>query len=160
MTFPRLMTGTAAVLAIAAAPMGAMAQATTAPSAPQAAQEAPVTPPTGDETAQSPDGAAPSMPGGVEVAEYSGEEIDAFAEAVIDVSEIRDQYAPQMQKAQNEQDQKAIVEEANAEMKAAIEAVDGISLDKYMAINRAATTDQDLNRKIVRRIQELTQNAG
>jgi hypothetical protein len=89
---------------------------------------------------------------------FEDAQIEAFASAVIDVTEIRDRYAAQLQEAQSEEDQQALIEEANAKMRSAIEETDGLSFDDYMAINRAASMDQELNAKIAQRLEKMQQS--
>lgn len=86
-------------------------------------------------------------------AEYSGEDLDAFAAALMEVTTVREKYNPMLQSAESEEQQEAIVEEANAEMTAAIEGTDGMTLDSYLEIAQAASEDEALNQRIVDRLQ-------
>ncbi|SLN52426.1 hypothetical protein ROJ8625_02643 [Roseivivax jejudonensis] len=92
---------------------------------------------------------------------FEDAQIDAFASAVIEVTEIRDQYATELQGVEDETAQQELIDEANAEMRSAIEATDGLTMDDYMAINRAASMDEDLNQRIAQRLEEMqTEDAG
>ncbi|ETX13992.1 hypothetical protein OCH239_05920 [Roseivivax halodurans JCM 10272] len=115
----------------------------------QSEQSAPAT---GDETTAQSDQQTPV---------FEDEQIEAFASAVMEVTEIRDQYASQLQGVEDEAQQKEIIEEANTEMRAAIEETEGLSFEDYMAINRAASMDEELNQKIAQRLQEMqSEDAG
>lgn len=89
---------------------------------------------------------------------YSAEELDAFAAALIEVAGVREKYTPLLQSAETEEQQASIVEEANAEMTDVIEGTDGIDIDGYLKIAEAASEDQELNQRIVKRIQGQDEN--
>lgn len=89
-----------------------------------------------------------------------GATLDAFAQAVVEVVEVRDEYAGRFEAADSDADRQAIAEEANQLMVAAVEAVDGMDLGTYLAIIEAAQADADLNQRIVSRIENLTGDAG
>ncbi len=89
--------------------------------------------------------------------EYSGEELDAFAAALVEVSVVREKYNPLLQSAETEDQQAAIIEEANAEMMEAIENTDGMTMDSYLEIAQAASEDEALNERIVTRLQADSQ---
>lgn len=140
-------TPTAFVMAQEADPTGEtpMTQAPESSTAP-AQSEAPDAATAPDQTAQSE--SAPETP------VFEDEQIDAFASAVIEVTEIRDDYAQQLQGVQEETEQQKLIEEANAEMRSAIEDTDNLSMEDYMAINRAASMDEELNQKIAQKLEE------
>ena len=85
---------------------------------------------------------------------YSAEELDIFTTALLEVAEVREKYTPVLQSAETEDQQAAIVEEANAEITQVIEETDGITLDRYTEISQAASKDQGLNQRIVKRVQD------
>lgn len=85
---------------------------------------------------------------------YSAEELDIFTNALLEVAEVRQKYTPLLQSAETEDQQAAIVEEANAEITQVIEETDGITLDRYTEISQAASEDQGLNQRIVKRVQD------
>lgn len=87
-------------------------------------------------------------------ADYSSAELDAFTTALMEVSVVREKYSPMLQSAQTEEQQAAIIEEANAEMMEAIEATDGMTMESYLEIAQAASEDEALNDRIVSRLQE------
>jgi len=86
---------------------------------------------------------------------YSAEEIDIFAEALLQVADVRQKYTALMQSAETEDQQAAIVEEANSEITRVIEETDGITIDRYTEIAQAANEDQGLNQRIIKRVQSM-----
>ncbi|MDZ7710742.1 MAG: DUF4168 domain-containing protein [Roseovarius sp.] len=86
-------------------------------------------------------------------ASYSAEELDTFAEALLQVADVRQKYTALMKSAETEDQQAAIVEEANTEITRVIEDTDGITLDRYTEIAQAASEDQGLNQRIIKRVQ-------
>lgn len=87
--------------------------------------------------------------------EFTGEKIDAFAVALLEVSKVREKYNAVLQRAQDEEQQRAIIEQGNAEILGAIENTDGVSVDEYRAIATAAQEDPDLNERIMARVETL-----
>lgn len=88
-----------------------------------------------------------------EAGEYSAQELDAFTNALLEVASVREKYTPLLQSAETEDQQAAIVEEANTEITEVIEATDGLTMDSYLEIAEAASEDQALNQRIVKRVQ-------
>lgn len=88
-------------------------------------------------------------------ASYSAEELDTFAVALLQVADVRQKYTTLMQSAETEDQQAAIVEEANTEITRVIEDTDGITLDRYTEIAQAASEDQGLNQRIIKRVQSM-----
>jgi Domain of unknown function (DUF4168) len=83
-----------------------------------------------------------------ESAAYSDDKLQAFAEAAVEVGGIQQDATVQLQDAQDEAAQSAVVEQANADMVAVIEATDGISVPEYMEIAEAAQVDETLRSRI------------
>jgi predicted transcriptional regulator len=90
-------------------------------------------------------------------AAYSADELDIFTEALLRVADVRQKYTARMQAAETEERQAALVEEANAEIVTVIEETDGITLERYTVIAKAANEDQSLNQRIVKRVQAMTE---
>lgn len=88
-----------------------------------------------------------------EAGEYSAQELDAFTNALLEVASVREKYTPLLQSAETEDQQAAIVEEANAEITEVIETTDGMTMDSYLEIAQAASEDQALNQRIIKRVQ-------
>lgn len=84
---------------------------------------------------------------------YSSEELDIFTNALLEVAEVRQEFTPRLQGAETEDEQMAIVEEANAEIMRVIEDTDGMTVDRYTEIAQAASEDQELNQRIIKRVQ-------
>lgn len=84
---------------------------------------------------------------------YSEQELDVFTSALIEVASVREKYTPLLQSAETEDQQAAIVEEANAEITKVIEETDGLTMDSYLEIAKAASEDQALNQRIIKRVQ-------
>ena len=113
------------------------------------AQDAPTTP----QTTQAPQSA--------ETPEFADEQIDAFADAAFAMGEIQDKYAQKLQGVEDETEQQELLKQADTEMRATIEESNDLTVDDYLAINRAASTDQELSQKIAQRLQKLeTDKAG
>ncbi|MGI3212323.1 DUF4168 domain-containing protein [Roseovarius tibetensis] len=87
--------------------------------------------------------------------QYSSEELDIFTTALLDVAEVRQKYTSRLQSAETEEQQAAIVEEANDEITQVIEDTDGITFDRYTEIAQAANQDQALNQRIIKRVQSM-----
>lgn len=92
-------------------------------------------------------------------ANYSAAELDIFTEALLQVADVRQKYTALMQSAESEDQQAAIVEEANTEIVEVIENTDGITLDRYTEIAEAANQDQGLNQRIVKRVQSMNEQS-
>lgn len=79
---------------------------------------------------------------------YDDATLTRFVAAAQDVNEVRLAYAPKVQAAENEADAKALAEEARAEMKEAVEAVEGMDVQTYIQIGEAARADKALAGRI------------
>ncbi|WP_104018692.1 DUF4168 domain-containing protein [Roseovarius nitratireducens] len=88
-------------------------------------------------------------------ASYSAEELDIFTEALLGVADVRQKYSTLVQSAETEEQQAAIVEEANTEIMQVIEDTEGLTLDRYTEIAVAANNDQTLNQRIIKRVQAM-----
>lgn len=91
-----------------------------------------------------------------ETVEVDSAQLDAFVLAYVEVSDLREQYIGQLQEAQSEEDQQAIMEEANAEITGAVDAVDGMNVNTYETILAQAQNDPDFVNRINSRIETLT----
>ncbi len=99
---------------------------------------------------------ATALPATAQDAEYTDEQIEAFAEAALDVAEIRDAYAADLAAVESEEEQQALVDEGNEAMIAAIEDSPSISLDEYLEIGEAAAEDPELGEQIAAVINEMS----
>ncbi|MBP0481166.1 DUF4168 domain-containing protein [Sagittula salina] len=80
--------------------------------------------------------------------EFTDEELQSFVAAVNAVGEIRANYMLKMKQAPNEEAATELQTEAMAEMKAAVEATEGMDVDTYNEIGRAMQTDASINDRI------------
>ncbi|SEO99114.1 protein of unknown function [Salinihabitans flavidus] len=84
---------------------------------------------------------------------YSAEKLDAFTNALLDVAELRQKYTNQLQGTEGQEQQDAIVAEANAEIEKTIENADNITVDEYVEIAQAVGEDEDLQARVTKRIE-------
>lgn len=85
---------------------------------------------------------------------YDDAVLNNFVSAAMQVSEVRNEYAPQVQAAESEAEAQQLAEAAVLDMRAAVENVDGIDVETYMAIGEAAQVDEDLAARIAAIVQE------
>lgn len=95
------------------------------------------------------------VPQSAPTSDFADEQIDAFANATFEMEKIQDKYAQKLQGVENETEQQDLLQQADTEMRATIEESNDLTVDDYLAINRAASTDQELNQRIAQRLQEL-----
>ena len=91
------------------------------------------------------------------VTTYDDGEIETFAMAVIRIAEIRNEFAARIQATQSQDEQRVLVQEANEAMRAAIEDMDGLTVEEYLQIAEAASTDPELTTRIGETIQTMQQ---
>ena len=96
---------------------------------------------------------APAQVEGSEIAMEEGK-IDAFIVAALAVAETREAYIAQLEGVTDEEQQMAIVQEADAAILEAVENTPDISVDEYIAIGEAATVDPELAAQIDARFAE------
>lgn len=127
MTLTRLLTTTAFVAALAAAPLLV--------STPAQAQD--------------------QIDGAALAADDS--KIDAFIAAALAVAETREAYMAQLQAAADEAQQMEIIQAADEAILQTVENTPNITVDEYIAIGEAATTDPELAARIDARFGEQMQ---
>lgn len=98
---------------------------------------------------------APEAPEAAAPADFSDSQLEAFAQAAVDVAEIRDQYAMELNEIEDQAEQEQLVEEGNAAMLAAVEDNPDITLDEYLEIGEAAAADPELGERISTMIQDM-----
>jgi hypothetical protein len=86
--------------------------------------------------------------------EVTSAELDAFAAAYETVIAIDAEYAPQMEQAADPQAQQLLLEEAQIAKVDAVEAVEGIDVDRYVEILTLAQADPTLTEQIVERLEQ------
>lgn len=99
-----------------------------------------------------------AMPVVAQEATISGEtvtdsQLDAFMRALAAVNEVEIAYLERVEAETDAAARDALITEANQAMVGAIEGTDGITVDDYVAIMRLAQTDEDLNARIVARLE-------
>lgn len=82
------------------------------------------------------------------VADYDDGTLERFVTAALDVSAVREDYSARLQTATSEDDAEALVNEANTAMRDAVDSVDGMDVDTYVAIGEAAQQDPQLAARI------------
>lgn len=93
-------------------------------------------------------------------AQYSDSDLNSFVDAAMKVMALRQTYQARLQAAENEEDQKALVRQAQEEMKEAIVQTDGIDVPTYTAIGEAAQADDALSQRITALFQERMPGDG
>ena len=104
--------------------------------------------------------AAQTLDGGAEVetADYSDAQLEAFAETALQVAQVRDDYAQQLEMAESEAEQQELIDDGNAAMLDVVENSAGITLDEYLEIGEAAAADPELGERIAMMINEMEGN--
>lgn len=96
-----------------------------------------------------------AQPSDIDVSTLSDAKVNAFVEALIAVEAVRADYLPQIQEQSDEAKQKELIEEANTEALDAVGEVENISAGDYMAIGKAAQSNEDLNARIMARLESV-----
>ncbi len=101
---------------------------------------------------------APAMAQQTEVPSIAAEDVtetqvNAFVDAALAVQEVQNQYIPQIQATEDENARNEIIEQANTAAAAAVESVDDLTIGDYLAIAEAAREDEELNSRIMARLQ-------
>lgn len=87
--------------------------------------------------------------------DVTDEQVVAFVDAILAVEQVRNDYGPRIEGAGDEAEQQALVAEANEAAAAAVDGVENINIDSYVAIANAAGEDEALNQRIIARITEV-----
>jgi hypothetical protein len=104
--------------------------------------------------------ASPLAAQDIEAADITAEtlndaKLDAFVEALIAIEAVRADYLPKIQEQADEAGQKALIEEANTAAIEAVADVENMSPEDYVAIGQAARQDEDLNARIMARLEAV-----
>lgn len=84
-------------------------------------------------------------------AQFSDAKLEAFAMAALQVSKLVQQYGPKIKQAQdagNQQEAQKMANEVRSKAETAIKQTDGISVQEYTQINRAAQQDKQLQQRV------------
>lgn len=93
--------------------------------------------------------------------DFDDAQIDAFADAAIELGKIQENYAQDFQEASDDEERQELLKQVDAEMRETIEQNDDITVSDYLEINRAASNDEELGQKIAQRIKEIqSESAG
>ena len=87
-------------------------------------------------------------------AEFSAAQLQSFAVAVAAIDQIATKWQPQVQAATDENQAKAMIEQADSEMRQAIENSGSLSLEEFQNIMQAAQTDPGLKSRIDELVKE------
>jgi hypothetical protein len=90
-------------------------------------------------------------------AEMTDAKLEAFVTALLGVEEVRQDYTPQIEAATTEEEQAQLVNAANAEIIAKIEAVPNLTVDEYVTIAQVAQQDQALGERIAMIVEAQTE---
>ncbi|WP_088622114.1 DUF4168 domain-containing protein [Oceanicola sp. 22II-s10i] len=130
------------IAGVALAPVSALAQSAATPQ---------------DDTAQQ---TAPETMPGTEAADFSEAQLESFIEATVKIQELRDSFLPQIEAAASEEDKQALARQAQTEMQSAVEETEGLDVETYNQIGRAAQSDEGLNARLVAMLQDRTPAPG
>ena len=86
--------------------------------------------------------------------EYSAAKLESFADAVLAVNAVVEQWRPQIQAAPSDADAQEMAAKANEEMRAAVTGTEGITVEEYQAIAQAAQADPQLMARIDQALKE------
>ena len=98
-----------------------------------------------------------SQPAQIAAEDVTDAQVEAFVDAILAVEQVRDEYGAPIQAAEDEAAQKKLVEEANEAAFAAVDAVENMDVDTYVAIANAAGDNEDLNQRVIARLSEVRQ---
>lgn len=104
------------------------------------------------QTGDMPAAPAPAAP----ATDFSEEQLMAFAEVAVEVSEIHEQYAMQLETAESDAEREGLIEEGNAAMLSAVEEAPQITVEEYLEVGEAAAVDPELGQRISMIIQDMT----
>lgn len=80
--------------------------------------------------------------------DISEAKLEAFVAAAVSVSQIIEQWTPRIESAESQEAADDLLDQANAELVAAIEETGGITLEEYKEISQAAQADPSLSARI------------
>jgi Domain of unknown function (DUF4168) len=86
---------------------------------------------------------------------FTDAKLHSFASAVVAVNAVVERWRPQIQAAPSDADKQRMAEQANKEMRAAVEGTEGLSVDEYQAIAQAAQGDPQLMARLDKVFKEM-----
>lgn len=96
-----------------------------------------------------------SQPAQIAAEDVTDAQVEAFVDAILAVEQVRDEYGAPIQAAEDEAAQQKLVEEANEAAFAAVDAVENMDVDTYVAIANAAGDNEELNQRVIARLSEV-----
>ncbi len=88
----------------------------------------------------------------VEEHSFSDSELEQFAQAFIEVEEVRNEYGPRLGEAEDMEAATEIQQEANEQMTSAIED-NGLTVETYNAIAQSTQADPELREQILEKVE-------
>jgi len=88
-------------------------------------------------------------------ASYTDAELRSFAGALLDVARIKQAYTPQLEAAEDAEEQQEVKQAASVEMVQAVEQ-QGMSVDRYQEILLNALTNPELAKRVDRYLKQTT----
>lgn len=85
---------------------------------------------------------------------YDDAKLQSFAVAFLEVDKVKREFAPKLQQAKSEEEQKQIQTEAGQKMVQAVENAEGISVNEYNEIIQSAQADPELAQRLNEIIQK------
>ena len=70
------------------------------------------------------------------------------------MQQVRQTYMPQIEAAADDAERQELAQQANSEMVSAVESAEGIDVETYNAIGRAAQEDETLRAQLVAMVQQ------
>jgi hypothetical protein len=80
--------------------------------------------------------------------------LEDFVDAAMKVMALRQTFETRMQAAETQEDRQALVQQAQTEMRTAIDETEGMDVETYTEIGEATQADEALNQRIIALIQE------
>ncbi|MDQ2068878.1 DUF4168 domain-containing protein [Natronospira bacteriovora] len=96
---------------------------------------------------------AQPMPQQQEAPDVSDEQINAFVDAYVAVSEVREEYTARLQEADSQEEAQELQQEANDAMTAAIED-SGLSIEEYQQVAMAVNADAEVREQVTTMLEE------
>lgn len=95
--------------------------------------------------------------------EVTEDEVDKVAEVLVNIEEVRTEYQNRLRNAEDRETARSIQQEMSDEIDQTIESQDGLSVERYDKIIRAAQRDTELKEQIMAKLNEKreeTQQSG
>lgn len=88
----------------------------------------------------------------------SGEKLDSFILAAVEIADVRQTYGTRLRGAESEEERQTIAKEGSAEIQKRVDEVPGITFDEYVEIANAASNDPELGERINKRLEAMQTN--